>query len=78
MLLCREGHPDIVNYLLEVDPGCWDTRSKNGRTPLHTVGKYVCVVALPEHLGHLLCSTALHGREEAAKILAKRYAELRR
>ena len=39
MLFCREGHPDIVNYLLDVDPGCWDTRSKNGRTPLHSVGK---------------------------------------
>ena len=41
--LCREGHADILNYLLDSDPGCWDTKSKNGRTPLHTVGMYVCM-----------------------------------
>lgn len=37
--LPREGHPDIITYILDVDPQCWDTKSKNGRTPLHTVGK---------------------------------------
>lgn len=45
-LLCREGYADILNYLLDTDPGCWDTKSKNGRTPLHTVGMYVCNVSL--------------------------------
>ncbi|NXX76111.1 ANR16 protein, partial [Urocolius indicus] len=35
----REGHPHILQYLLEVSPGSWDTESKIKRTPLHTAGK---------------------------------------
>lgn len=35
-LACREGHPEIVNYLLDLNKGLWKTVSKNGRTPLHT------------------------------------------
>ncbi|CAI8031719.1 Ankyrin repeat domain-containing protein 16, partial [Geodia barretti] len=37
--ICREGHTFIVKFLLDSDPGCWDRRSKNGRTPLHTAGR---------------------------------------
>ena len=37
--LSREGHSDIINYLLDTSPNCWNTKSKNGRTPLHTVGE---------------------------------------
>ena len=32
----REGHVDVINLLLDTDPLCWRTVSKNGRTPLHT------------------------------------------
>ena len=45
-MLYREGYADILNYLLDTDPSCWDTKSKNGRTPLHTVGMSVCVQCL--------------------------------
>lgn len=38
-LLSREGHSDIINYLLDTSPNCWNTKSKNGRTPLHTTGE---------------------------------------
>ena len=38
-IACREGHPDIVRFLLDTDSGCWETVSKNGRTPLHSAGK---------------------------------------
>ncbi len=37
-LACREGNAYIVSYLLTVDPTLWQSRSKNGRTPLHTTG----------------------------------------
>ena len=37
-IACREGHRAIVSFLLDSDPQCWDTRSSNGRTPLHTAG----------------------------------------
>ncbi|NXB71435.1 ANR16 protein, partial [Donacobius atricapilla] len=32
----REGHPEVLRYLLDVSPSCWDTESATGRTPLHT------------------------------------------
>ncbi|NXL70382.1 ANR16 protein, partial [Leptocoma aspasia] len=32
----REGHPEVLQYLLDVSPSCWDTESTTGRTPLHT------------------------------------------
>ncbi|NXP96109.1 ANR16 protein, partial [Passerina amoena] len=32
----REGHPEVLRYLLDVSPSCWDTESTTGRTPLHT------------------------------------------
>ena len=41
-ITCREGHPDIVHFLLDTDGSCWETVSKNGRTPLHSAGVYVC------------------------------------
>uniref|UniRef100_A0A803V2M5 Ankyrin repeat domain 16 n=1 Tax=Ficedula albicollis TaxID=59894 RepID=A0A803V2M5_FICAL len=34
----REGHPEVLQYLLDVSPNCWDTESTTGRTPLHTAG----------------------------------------
>lgn len=34
----REGHPEVLQYLLDVSPTCWDTESTTGRTPLHTAG----------------------------------------
>ncbi|NWI61089.1 ANR16 protein, partial [Calyptomena viridis] len=34
----REGHPEVLRYLLDVSPGIWDTESTTGRTPLHTAG----------------------------------------
>lgn len=44
-IACREGHGNIVHFLLQadLDPSNWNTTSKNGRTPLHTVGEvYYC------------------------------------
>ncbi|NWT15842.1 ANR16 protein, partial [Vireo altiloquus] len=38
----REGHPEVLQYLLDVSPGCWDTESATGRTPLHTAGFWGC------------------------------------
>lgn len=35
----REGHPQVLRYLLDVSPSCWDTESTIKRTPLHTAGK---------------------------------------
>ncbi|XP_032777373.2 ankyrin repeat domain-containing protein 16 isoform X2 [Daphnia magna] len=35
-LACREGNTSIVSYLLNQDPTLLESRSKNGRTPLHT------------------------------------------
>ena len=37
-LACREGNATIVSYLLKRDPILLQSRSKNGRTPLHTAG----------------------------------------
>ena len=37
-LACREGNVNVVSYLLSKNPEIWKTRSKNGRTPLHTAG----------------------------------------
>ncbi|XP_071659652.1 ankyrin repeat domain-containing protein 16 isoform X2 [Patagioenas fasciata] len=34
----REGHPQVLRYLLDVSPSCWDTESTIKRTPLHTAG----------------------------------------
>lgn len=34
----REGHPQVIRYLLAVAPSSWDTESKIKRTPLHTAG----------------------------------------
>ncbi|NWS22141.1 ANR16 protein, partial [Pachyramphus minor] len=34
----REGHPEVLRYLLDVSPGIWDTESTVRRTPLHTAG----------------------------------------
>ena len=36
---CREGHVEILEYLIDYDPDLWDTKSSNGRSPLHTAGR---------------------------------------
>ncbi|UYV73179.1 ANKRD16 [Cordylochernes scorpioides] len=41
-IACREGHSEIVSYLLTTDPQLWKTTSKNGRVPLHTAALYGC------------------------------------
>nr|XP_032608564.2 ankyrin repeat domain-containing protein 16 isoform X2 [Taeniopygia guttata] len=38
----REGHPQVLQYLLDVSPSCWDTESTTGRTPLHTAALHGC------------------------------------
>lgn len=37
-IACRQPNAEIVRYLLDREPECWNTASKNGRTPLHTAG----------------------------------------
>ena len=37
-LACRQGNTEIVSFLLDTAPQCWETQSHNGRTPLHTAG----------------------------------------
>ncbi|GFQ95897.1 hypothetical protein TNCT_66101, partial [Trichonephila clavata] len=32
----REGNPEIIKCLLDFNASVWKTKSKNGRTPLHT------------------------------------------
>nr|XP_055046909.1 ankyrin repeat domain-containing protein 16 [Misgurnus anguillicaudatus] len=51
-IACREGDPVIIQHLLLAKPEVWKTKSKTGRTPLHTA--------------------ALHGCEDAVKILLER------
>ncbi|NXW52321.1 ANR16 protein, partial [Nyctiprogne leucopyga] len=41
----REGHPEILQYLLAVSPSSWDTESKIKRTPLHTAAANNSVLA---------------------------------
>ncbi|XP_051631411.1 ankyrin repeat domain-containing protein 16 isoform X5 [Manacus candei] len=38
----REGHPEVLRYLLDVSPGIWDTESTIRRTPLHTAAMHGC------------------------------------
>ncbi|KAM7131856.1 ankyrin repeat domain-containing protein 16 isoform 2-T5 [Ciconia maguari] len=38
----REGHPQVLRYLLDVSPGSWDTESTIKRTPLHTAAMHGC------------------------------------
>ncbi|XP_051468481.1 ankyrin repeat domain-containing protein 16 isoform X3 [Apus apus] len=42
----REGHPHVLQYLLDVSPGCWDTESTINRTPLHTAAMHGCLEAV--------------------------------
>ena len=37
-IAAREGHTEILSYLLDCSLDIWDSRSRNGRTPLHTAG----------------------------------------
>ena len=46
-LACRQGNIGIVTFLLERAPQCWDTASKNGRTPLHTAGTVLSLCVRP-------------------------------
>ncbi|XP_023774604.1 ankyrin repeat domain-containing protein 16 isoform X1 [Cyanistes caeruleus] len=38
----REGHPEVLRFLLDVFPNCWNTESTTGRTPLHTAAMHGC------------------------------------
>ncbi|XP_058718088.1 ankyrin repeat domain-containing protein 16-like [Poecile atricapillus] len=38
----REGHPEVLRFLLDVFPNCWDTESTTRRTPLHTAAMHGC------------------------------------
>ncbi|XP_074725754.1 ankyrin repeat domain-containing protein 16 [Strix uralensis] len=42
----REGHPQVLRYLLDVSPGSWDTESAIKRTPLHTAAMHGCFDAV--------------------------------
>nr|XP_016849037.1 PREDICTED: ankyrin repeat domain-containing protein 16 [Anolis carolinensis] len=42
-IACREGDPRVIQYLLDVSPGIWDTESKIRRTPLHTAAMHGCL-----------------------------------
>ncbi|NXX97244.1 ANR16 protein, partial [Centropus bengalensis] len=42
----REGHPQVLQYLLDVSPGSWDTESTIKRTPLHTAAMHGCLDAV--------------------------------
>lgn len=35
----REGHGQVLSYLLAASPSSWDTESTTRRTPLHTAGE---------------------------------------
>ncbi|KAJ8373587.1 hypothetical protein SKAU_G00041670 [Synaphobranchus kaupii] len=41
-IACREGHPAVVQRLLEASPEVWRTESKTQRTPLHTAAMHGC------------------------------------
>ncbi|XP_056133697.1 ankyrin repeat domain-containing protein 16 [Lampris incognitus] len=41
-IACREGHPEVIQHLLCVAPGVWETASKTLRTPLHTAAMHGC------------------------------------
>lgn len=41
-IACREGDPAIINHLLLAKPDIWKTKSKTGRTPLHTAAMHGC------------------------------------
>lgn len=38
----REGHPQVLRYLLDMSPCSWDTESTIKRTPLHTAAMHGC------------------------------------
>ncbi|XP_063998835.1 ankyrin repeat domain-containing protein 16 isoform X2 [Pogoniulus pusillus] len=42
----REGHPHVLQYLLDVSPSSWDTESTIKRTPLHTAAMHGCLDAV--------------------------------
>ncbi|XP_016100440.1 ankyrin repeat domain-containing protein 16-like [Sinocyclocheilus grahami] len=41
-IACREGDPAIIHHLLLARPEVWKTKSKTGRTPLHTAAMHGC------------------------------------
>ncbi|XP_051977018.1 ankyrin repeat domain-containing protein 16-like isoform X1 [Xyrauchen texanus] len=41
-IACREGDPAIIQHLLLAKPEVWKTKSKTGRTPLHTAAMHGC------------------------------------
>ncbi|XP_069763709.1 ankyrin repeat domain-containing protein 16 isoform X2 [Narcine bancroftii] len=54
-IACREGHREIIQYLLKVRPDIWDVESKVKRSPLHTAamhGSTEAVEVLLERCGY--------------------------
>ncbi|XP_060101999.1 ankyrin repeat domain-containing protein 16 isoform X2 [Heteronotia binoei] len=45
-IACREGDPQIIQYLLDISPDIWNTESKIKRTPLHTAAMHGCLEVL--------------------------------
>uniref|UniRef100_A0A1A8JBD4 Ankyrin repeat domain-containing protein 16 n=2 Tax=Nothobranchius kuhntae TaxID=321403 RepID=A0A1A8JBD4_NOTKU len=41
-IACREGDPLVIEHLLLAAPDIWRTKSKTGRTPLHTAAMHGC------------------------------------
>lgn len=60
-IACREGSPGIIRRLLDAAPNVWNTRSNNGRTPLHTVALHGHVAALNILLA--TCCYDVNGRD---------------
>jgi len=55
-IAAREGHTDILSYLLDCCDDIWDTCSKNGRTPLHSAalhGKEEAVKLMISRCGYI-------------------------
>ncbi|NWV39530.1 ANR16 protein, partial [Grantiella picta] len=59
----REGHPEVLQYLLDVSPSCWDTESTTGRTPLHTAGFWSCQQPCPGFVSSPRCQYSPDSRD---------------
>lgn len=63
----REGHPDVVKYLLEIDLTLgFETKSRNGRSPVHTAalhGKIQTLEAILDRIGPHKAELVLKSRD---------------
>lgn len=74
-LACREGNTTIVSFLFNRNPTLLGSRSKNGRTPLHTAGAKCARNSLYSLIMLSLNSLALHGHLDVVKLLTERSQE---